>query len=142
MYADRLDTTLEDTWRILLENPAVGLAVCDLQCVIQHANPAFASLFGFNAGAAKGQALLRLASPPALEGTLHNLRRACAGEIRAFIFHGCHPHTLQPFAVMMAALPLGGAERTEGVTCLAFALTGCRAELSSSSRCWNPTSGR
>lgn len=114
MQANRLESTPEDTWRVLLENPAVGLAVCDLQCVIRYANPVFASLFGLDAGATKGQALLRLASPHALEGPLHNLRRACTGETRAFIFHGRHPHTLQPFSVLMAALPLGGAGSAEG----------------------------
>ncbi len=124
MHADRPDTTMDDTWHALLENPAVGLALCDLQCVIQHANPVFASLFGLDVCTARGQALLRLASPHALEETLHNLRRACSGETRAFIFHGRHPHNLQPFAVMMAALPLASAGRPEGVACLAFALTG------------------
>ncbi|ADE16764.1 hypothetical protein Nhal_3747 [Nitrosococcus halophilus Nc 4] len=45
MHADRPDTTtLDDTWQALLESPTVGLAVCDLQCVIQHANPTFAML--------------------------------------------------------------------------------------------------
>ncbi len=117
----------ENTWRTLPENPGVGLALCNLQCVIQYANPAFASLFELEAGAVKGQPLLRRAVPHALEESLHNLRRACAGEPRGFVFHGRHPHHLKPFAVMMAALPLGRPDQPAGVACLAFTRTGSAA---------------
>lgn len=106
-----------------MENPAIGVAVCDLQCVIQYANRAFESLTGIDPGRAAGQALLRMATALSLEGILDNLRRACVGEPRAFAFHGAQPATGHPFSALFVALPLPKLGPMDGIVCLVFTTT-------------------
>lgn len=90
-------------------------------CRASSITPILPSRRGLGSAAASAQALLPLGSLHGRDEILHNLARACAGGTWAFIVHDRHPHTVQPLAVMMAALPQARADRTEGVTCLAFA---------------------
>lgn len=98
---------LSDAWQALLDSPAMGVAVCDLQCVIQYANPPLASQQGLAADTATGTPLLRLALPTELDAILEDLRRACAGDSRAFVFRGRRPCDGEAFTAHFIAEPIG-----------------------------------
>jgi hypothetical protein len=104
MHINQLDTILDNIWCALLKNPAAGLAVNYLKCVIQRANRVSAALFGLAADMSKEHVLLYLISLYALKTNLHNLRRSHVGETRIFVFHDRHSYHQQLFAGMMVAL--------------------------------------
>ncbi|MEX1031764.1 MAG: sensor domain-containing diguanylate cyclase [Cellvibrionaceae bacterium] len=107
-------------WETALEDPEIAVAVCDLQCVVRQANPAFEALIGAETRNAEGYSLLRAAAPESLEGILHNIRRACAGETKAYVFRGRHGKTGEPFSATFVALPLQEGGQTKAIACLAF----------------------
>jgi PAS domain S-box-containing protein len=92
-----------------------AVASCNLKCVIQEASESFERLLGLPADGGKDFPLLQAAAPAALDGILANLRRVCAGEVKAFIFHAG-----QTLPAMMLAIPLKTGNRITDILLYAF----------------------